>query len=181
MNVHLARPPVGDLVFRLYGRPLHPELFEILATRTVERDGYQLTVRITRTGHLISWQSAELFLTEVTAAADQELPARLRLIDCRLRQEQNRERDAGRLQTASDLRVLHPDPPLGRDERAVLEKGGNRHDARAHLLVAHRDVEAFRFGERGAAGPAPQSGRSAAERSVPRSSGRRRPRGLSGR
>lgn len=31
------------------------------------------------------------------------------------------QREAGRLQTSSDLRVLHPDPPLGRDERAVLE------------------------------------------------------------
>jgi hypothetical protein len=31
------------------------------------------------------------------------------------------QRDAGRVQPGSDLRVLHPDPPLGRDERAVLE------------------------------------------------------------
>jgi hypothetical protein len=30
-------------------------------------------------------------------------------------------REAGELQPADDLRVLHPDPPLGRDERAVLE------------------------------------------------------------
>ena len=34
MSVYSVRPPVCDLVFQLYGRPLHPELFDILAVRT---------------------------------------------------------------------------------------------------------------------------------------------------
>ena len=38
------RPAVRDLVFQLYSRPLHPELFEILAVRTVRREDYELTV-----------------------------------------------------------------------------------------------------------------------------------------
>lgn len=86
MSVPILRPPVGDLVFQLYGRPLHPELFDILAVRTVRRDDYELTVRITRTGHVISWKNAHLFLTEVTAAANQALPER-RLLDYRIRSE----------------------------------------------------------------------------------------------
>ena len=50
------RPPVADLVFHLYDRPLHPELFDTLVSRSVRKDDYDLTVRITRTGHALSWQ-----------------------------------------------------------------------------------------------------------------------------
>ena len=38
MNSYIVRPRVSDLVFRLYGRPLHPELFEILAVRKIQRE-----------------------------------------------------------------------------------------------------------------------------------------------
>jgi hypothetical protein len=80
---------VCDLVFRLYGRPLHPELFDILAVRKIRRADYELTVRITRTGHVISWENKDVYLTEVTAAAAQDLPARRLLLDYRLRHEHN--------------------------------------------------------------------------------------------
>ena len=86
MNVKSLRPRVSDLVFQLYGRPLHPELFDILLCRKIQRADYELTVRITRTGHVISWENRDVHLTEVTAAADQELPGR-RLLDYRLRCE----------------------------------------------------------------------------------------------
>jgi hypothetical protein len=87
MGVHFLRPPVGELVFQLYGRPLHPELFDILAVRKIRREDYELTVRVTRTGHVISWENDDVYLTEVTAAADQELPERRRLLHYRLRNE----------------------------------------------------------------------------------------------
>src|SRR5208282_5973877 len=88
MGVYLLRPRVADLVFQLYGRPLHPELFDILAVRKLQREDYELTVRITRTGHVISWEKNDVLLTEVTAAAEQELPERRRLLNYRLRNEQ---------------------------------------------------------------------------------------------
>ena len=87
MGVYSLRPPVCDLVFQLYGRHLHPELFDIVAVRKIRRDDYELTVRITRTGHVITWENADVCLTEVAAAADQELPQRRRLLDYRLRGE----------------------------------------------------------------------------------------------
>jgi hypothetical protein len=74
------------LVFQLYGRPLHPELFDILAVRKIQREDYELTVRITRTGHVISWGSRDVYLTEV-AATDQPLPENRRLLRHRLRGE----------------------------------------------------------------------------------------------
>ncbi len=60
MGVYFLRPPVTDLVFQLYGRHLHPELFDILAVRKIQRDDYELTVRITRTGHVITWENADV-------------------------------------------------------------------------------------------------------------------------
>jgi hypothetical protein len=98
MSVDFVRPPVCDLVFQLYGRPLHPELFDILAVRTIRREDYRLIVWITRTGHVISWENPTVFLTEVTAAGDQELPCRRRLLDYRLRHEHS-----GRLPCAAGI------------------------------------------------------------------------------
>src|SRR5262249_5864370 len=87
MSVYSLRPRVCELVFQLYGRPLHPELFDILATRKFQREDYEVVVRITRTGHVISWENRDVFLTEV-AAADQLLPEKRRLLHFRLRGEQ---------------------------------------------------------------------------------------------
>jgi hypothetical protein len=87
MGVFLLRPRVADLVFQLYGRPLHPEFFDILAVRKIQREDYELTVRITRTGHVITWENRHVCLTEVTTAADQQLPERRRLLSCRIRGE----------------------------------------------------------------------------------------------
>jgi hypothetical protein len=99
MSVDFLRPAVCDLVFQLYGRPLHPELFDILAVRKIQREDYELSVRITRTGHVISWENTDVHLTEVTAAAEQELPQSRRLLHYRLRSEHT-----GRLLCAHGIR-----------------------------------------------------------------------------
>jgi hypothetical protein len=87
MAVHQERPRVSDLVFQLYGRPLHPELFDILARRQVRHEDYDLSVWITRTGHVLSWSNPHVCLTEVAAAGDQALPQKRRLLSYRLRGE----------------------------------------------------------------------------------------------
>src|SRR5438105_9018621 len=89
MSVSLLRPRVADLVFQLYGRPLHPEFFDILAVRKIQREDYELTLRITRTGHVMTWENRDVCLTEVTAATDQLLPERRRLRSSRIRGEHN--------------------------------------------------------------------------------------------
>ena len=45
-----VRPKVAELVFQLYGRTLHPELFEVFATQTIQRGDYQAKVSITSAG-----------------------------------------------------------------------------------------------------------------------------------
>jgi hypothetical protein len=112
MSVDIVRPRVGNLVFQLYGRPLHPELFEILAHRKVQREDWELTLRITRTGHVITWENADVLLTEVAAAAEQELPQKRRLLSYKLRGEHSGNLTCAhgiKYQTTFQVETLQPD------------------------------------------------------------------------
>jgi hypothetical protein len=75
-----ARPKVAELIFQLYGRPLHPELFEVFETCTIEREHYTVKIDITNAGHVITWRYAGLTLTEVAASAQHPLPKMRRLL-----------------------------------------------------------------------------------------------------
>ncbi len=86
MSVLLVRPPVSELVFQLYGRPLHPELFDILCARRFQRPGYDLRIWITRSGHVMTWENEDVLLTEI-ADTDQALSDKRRLLRYRLRGE----------------------------------------------------------------------------------------------
>jgi hypothetical protein len=141
MGVFILRPPVCDLVFQLYGRPLHPELFEILASRTLRREDYDLTVRVTRTGHVISWDNGDVHLTEVAAAADQPLPERRRLLHHRLRGEHNGRLDCAhgvRYETSFQVETLPPEIFLHVHDEIVAdgEKRGLLHNFPSHHRLA---------------------------------------------
>jgi hypothetical protein len=84
-----TRPKVAELVFQLYGRPLHPELFEVCQSRHVERGSYQAKVDITTAGHVVTWRYAGLTLTEVATAANHPLPQKRRLLSYRLKGHRN--------------------------------------------------------------------------------------------
>jgi len=80
-----VRPKVAELVFQLYGRSLHPELFEVFNERTVERGDYQATIAITSAGHIVTWRYHGLTLTEVATSAHHPLPQKRRLLSYRLK------------------------------------------------------------------------------------------------
>lgn len=82
-----VRPKVAELAFQLYGRSLHPELFEIFKTRTVSRGGYEAKIDITSAGHVVSWRYQGMTLTEVAASAQHPLPQKRRLMHYRLKGE----------------------------------------------------------------------------------------------
>src|SRR5439155_25200590 len=112
MGLPFVRPRVSELVFRLYARTLHPELFDVLAARRVERDGYRLAVRITRSGHGLGWERGPVRLTEVTATADQDLPASGRRLGHRFGGERRGRCEVGpgvRYQVSSQVEVLPPE------------------------------------------------------------------------
>ena len=84
-----VRPKVAELVFQLYGRVLHPELFEVCATRSIDRGGYSATVSITGAGHLVTWRKDGLTLTEVATSLAQPLPQKRRLLSHRIAGERS--------------------------------------------------------------------------------------------
>lgn len=89
-----ARPKIAELVFQLYGRNLHPELFEVYRSRRVERagvgsrPGYTANVQITSAGHVVTWEHDKLVLSEVAASSHQPLPKKRCLLNRRLSGEQ---------------------------------------------------------------------------------------------
>jgi Protein of unknown function DUF2617 len=141
MGVPLLRPRVCDLVFQLYGRPLHPELFDILAVRKIQRGDYELAVRITRTGHVITWENANVCLTEVAAAADQPLPESRRLLSYRLRGEHSGTLSCAHgitYQTTFQVETLPPEIFL-HVHGEILADGGKRgllHNFQPHHRLA---------------------------------------------
>jgi len=86
-----VRPKVAELVFQLYGRPLHPELFEVCHSHFVRRGDYEAKIDITTAGHVVTWRYAGLTLTEVATAAHHPLPERRRLLTYRLKGERSDE------------------------------------------------------------------------------------------
>lgn len=69
-----ARPKVTDLTFHLFGRSVHPELFNACASRVVERKNYRIQINITSVGHLVAFQHKGLMVTEICASPHQPLP-----------------------------------------------------------------------------------------------------------
>ena len=86
-----VRPKIAELVFQLYGRPLHPELFEIHKTRRITREDYEAQIDITSAGHLVTWRHQGLTLTEVATASHHPLPQKRRLMNHRLKGDRTDE------------------------------------------------------------------------------------------
>ena len=107
-----VRPKVAELVFQLYGRPLHPELFQVYETRTIERGDYTAKIDITSAGHVVTWRYAGLTLTEVAAAAHHPLPKMRRLLSYGLKGHRSDRVDCRggvRYQMSFQLEPTQPD------------------------------------------------------------------------
>lgn len=107
-----VRPKIAELVFQLYGRPLHPELFEVYQSRVIERGEYQAKIDITSAGHVVSWRRGDkIMLTEVATAAHHPLPERRRLMNYRLHGERSDalEIRGARYHVSFQLETVHPD------------------------------------------------------------------------
>lgn len=84
-----VRPKVAELAFQVFGRALHPELFEVHKSRTLTRGDYSARLEITTAGHVVTWRYRGLTLTEVACSAQHPLPERRRLLSYRLKGERN--------------------------------------------------------------------------------------------
>ncbi len=129
------------MIFCVYERPVHPELFETLACRRVERDGYTLTVRITPTGHLLTWQCDDVILNELTATDDQLLPKRGKIARDRFQGERTRTLRPGHgisYQMSLQLETLPPEIFVHVHEELLVDgakRGMLYHHAPHHRLA----------------------------------------------
>lgn len=137
-----VRPRAAELVFQLYGRALHPELFEVCASRGIERGGWSATVTITGLGHVVTWRRDALTLTEVTTAADAPLPVKRRLLSHRIggeRSERLECRDGTRYATCFQVERADPEVfwTVQQEFAAAGEKRGlvHRFAARGRLAL----------------------------------------------
>ncbi len=106
-----VRPKVAELVFQLYGRCLHPELFDVFASRTIKRGDYEVTAKITSAGHLVEFRYQGMTLTEVAASASHPLPLKRRLMSYKLRGERHDHMalDGVRYRTQFQLEPVAPE------------------------------------------------------------------------
>lgn len=123
-----VRPKVAELVFQVYGRPLHPELFEVYQTRTVQRGDYEAKVDITSAGHLVTWRYAGLTLTEVASSAHHPLPERRRLMNYSLKGQRSDSIECrGRVRYEMNFQLEPVAPEVFWTFQSELTQDGLRH------------------------------------------------------
>jgi len=79
------------LRYRLYRRPLHPELFEIRRQDRIVNGSYEAQVWVTPCTHVVSFFRDETALVELTADTTLDLPERGLLVELPLRGEREHE------------------------------------------------------------------------------------------
>ena len=127
MSVGFARPNSSNLVFQLYGRSVHPELFQVYASAHVWQPAYGATIQICDAGHIIAFRRDRTIVTEVTASRQQALPQRKRFLDRRLRgsRDENFLFDGGVRYSAS-YQLERLDPEVFLTVHEELLKDGRR-------------------------------------------------------
>lgn len=70
-----ARPKIAELSFSLFGRSIHPELFDDQKHFEVTRSKYFARLQITNSGHVFFFQNHLTKITEVTASSHHPLPS----------------------------------------------------------------------------------------------------------
>jgi hypothetical protein len=112
MAVSTVRPAASELVYHLFARSVHPELFDFRAELTVRHELYTATISLCDSGHFVSFRCGDQTVTEVLVDASHTLPEQKRLYGRKVRGSRNDSRvfsDGLRYQTCSQLEVLDPE------------------------------------------------------------------------
>jgi hypothetical protein len=76
MDTPRAKVAVSELIFSLYQRPLHPELFSISEKRHIRTEKYEVIIWVTDCSHVVSVFAKNTCLSELISTPDQLLPRR---------------------------------------------------------------------------------------------------------
>lgn len=90
MPVRSARPDISSLVFRLFDRSVHPELFSTFARQEIVKGKLAVTLRVCDAGHTVHLRWQDSTVTEVVTSREQPLPQ----TRCRLQKRLVGHRDA---------------------------------------------------------------------------------------
>lgn len=114
---------ISELTFTLYQRPLHPELFNIYAKRSLKTAGYEATIWSTGCSHVVSVFVKDLCLTELINTPDQMLPRRGLIERFQFLGQKNHKCTIARgLNYMTDFQVEKMSPNLYRQCQSDLEK-----------------------------------------------------------
>lgn len=84
MAVQVARPDVSDMMFLVFDRSVHPELFTTVKSQRITNSDFSATARICPTGHVIEFQPGRFPITEAATTRQQSLPNHKRTCSRRL-------------------------------------------------------------------------------------------------
>lgn len=89
LDLSLTRQRSTELSFFLYRRALHPELFHIFLDKHIEYGNFQADIWVTGLGHLVTFQSNGVLVTELTAPPSELLTDRNLVTQFRFRGERD--------------------------------------------------------------------------------------------
>ncbi len=124
MSVSFVRPNVSELLFHVFERSLHPELFDVHRTAHVLQANFRATIRICDAGHVVEFQTRDTIVTEVLAGREQPLPSRMQIIERRIkasRDETLRLSSGIAYHTSFQIEKLSPEQFLNMHEELLLD------------------------------------------------------------
>lgn len=74
MGVESGQTRVSDLTHQVYARALHPDWFRVHVHKRLAQSGWVADVRLIDGGHVLTWSSGPVCVSEVLCARDLELP-----------------------------------------------------------------------------------------------------------
>ena len=123
-----ARPKIAELSLTVFGRALHPELFETRQKYEVSRSNYHASLEIINSGHVFYFQSGLTRITEVTASSHHPLPTS-RLIESRPFQPgfQESVEERGQVRYRSEFQMEKVEPEMFWSFQNELAKSSPQH------------------------------------------------------
>ncbi len=112
MTVQVARPDVSDMMFLVFERSVHPELFTPVKTQIIEHADFSARAHVCPTGHVIEFTTGRFPITESATTRQQALPHHKRACSRRLigQRDQTIEFESGvRYHGCYQLERLAPD------------------------------------------------------------------------
>ncbi len=85
MNISDVRPEVAELTFQVFGRPVHPELFNTRAQSEIHHEAYSARLQVCDTGHVITFRRDKNLICEVATSRESPLPLRKKLYGQKLK------------------------------------------------------------------------------------------------